>query len=86
MCSMVERTDTAWLTVLEKKGMHQVSGILENYGIHSETDERCSSRVSRWRGKGGNGWTGWETGTCMKLPFGCMRESEAYTDMHLEID
>jgi hypothetical protein len=27
---------------------------------------------------------GWETGTCMKLPFGCMRES--YAGMHLEID
>ena len=26
------------LTVLEKKGLHQVAGILENYGIDSETD------------------------------------------------
>jgi hypothetical protein len=38
MCSMVERTDTGWLTVLEKKGLHQATGILENYGIDSETD------------------------------------------------
>jgi hypothetical protein len=35
---MVERTDTGWLTVLEKKGLHQATGILENYGIDSETD------------------------------------------------
>ena len=27
---------------------------------------------------------GWETGTCMKLPFVYMRET--YTDMPLEID
>jgi hypothetical protein len=32
----------------------------------------------------GNVWTGWETGTFMKLPFACMRES--YAGMHLEID
>jgi hypothetical protein len=37
-CSMVEGTDTGWLTVLEKKGLHQAAGILENYGIDSETD------------------------------------------------
>ena len=37
-CSMVEGTDTGWLTVLEKKGLHQEAGILENYGIDSETD------------------------------------------------
>ena len=30
---MVEGTDTGWVTVLEKKGLHQVAGILENYGI-----------------------------------------------------
>jgi hypothetical protein len=35
---MVERTDTGWLVVLEKKGLHQAAGILENYGIDSETD------------------------------------------------
>ncbi len=35
---MVEGTDTGWLTVLEKKGLHQAAGILENYGIDSETD------------------------------------------------
>jgi hypothetical protein len=29
---MVEGKDTGWLTVLEKKGLHQVGGILENYG------------------------------------------------------
>ena len=34
----VEGTDTGWMTVLEKKGLHQVAGILENYGIDSETD------------------------------------------------
>ena len=37
-CSMVEGTDTGWLAVLEKKGLHQAAGILENYGIDSETD------------------------------------------------
>ncbi len=35
---MVEGTDTGWLEVLEKKGLHQAAGILENYGIDSETD------------------------------------------------
>jgi hypothetical protein len=25
-------TDTGWLAVLEKKGLHQAAGILENYG------------------------------------------------------
>ncbi len=27
-----------WMEVLEKKGLHQVAGILENYGIDCETD------------------------------------------------
>ena len=35
---MVEGTDTGWLAVLEKKGLHQAAGILENYGIDSETN------------------------------------------------
>jgi hypothetical protein len=40
---LVEQTDTGcynlcWLTVLEKKGLHQEAYILENYGIDSETD------------------------------------------------
>ena len=35
---MVEGIDTGWLVVLEKKGLHQAAGILENYGIDSETD------------------------------------------------
>jgi hypothetical protein len=34
----MEGTDTGWMTVLEKKGLHQVAGLLENYGIDSETD------------------------------------------------
>ncbi len=34
----MEGTDTGWMTVLEKKGLHQEAGILENYGIDSETD------------------------------------------------
>ena len=34
----MEGEDTGWLSELEKKGLHQVSGILENYGIDSETD------------------------------------------------
>jgi hypothetical protein len=34
----MEGTDTGWMTVLEKKGMHQAAGLLENYGIDSETD------------------------------------------------
>jgi hypothetical protein len=29
---MVEGTNTGCLTVLEKKGLHQAAGILENYG------------------------------------------------------
>ena len=35
---MVEQRDTGWLTVLDKKGLHQASDILEKYGIDSETD------------------------------------------------
>jgi hypothetical protein len=35
---MVKGEDTGCLVVLEKKGLHQVSEILENYGINSETD------------------------------------------------
>jgi len=34
----MEETDTAWMAVLEKKGLHQAAGLLENYGIDSETD------------------------------------------------
>ena len=29
---------TVWLVVLEKKGLYQVTGILENYWIDRETD------------------------------------------------
>ena len=35
---MMEGKDTGWLSELEKKGLHQATGILENYGIVSETD------------------------------------------------
>ena len=34
----MEGTDTRWMAVMEKKGLHQVAGILENYGIDNETD------------------------------------------------
>ena len=34
----MEGTDTGWMAVLEKKGLHQAAGLLENYGIDSETD------------------------------------------------
>ena len=34
----MEGTDTGWMTVLEKKGMHQEAGLLENNGIDSTTD------------------------------------------------
>jgi len=34
----MEGTDTGWMTVLEKKGLHQAAGFLENYGIDRETD------------------------------------------------
>ena len=34
----MEGEDTGWLSELEKKGLHQAAGILENYGIASETD------------------------------------------------
>ena len=37
--------DTAWLAVLEKKGLHQAAGILESYGIDSETDVSLFDRV-----------------------------------------
>ena len=32
---VVEQTDTGWLVVLEKQGLHQAADILENYGIDS---------------------------------------------------
>jgi hypothetical protein len=35
---MMEGEDTGWLSELEKKGLHQEAGILEYYGIDSETD------------------------------------------------
>jgi hypothetical protein len=35
---MVEGEETGWLTVLEKKGIHQAAEILDNYGMNSETD------------------------------------------------
>jgi hypothetical protein len=34
----MEGTDTGWMAVLEKKGLHQAAGLLENYGIDSEAD------------------------------------------------
>ena len=34
----MEGEDTGWLLEMEKKGLHQETGILENYGIDSETD------------------------------------------------
>ena len=35
---MVEGEDTGLLVVFEKKGLHQVTEILQNYGIDSTTD------------------------------------------------
>ena len=35
---IMEGEDTGWRWSLEKKGLHQVAEILENYGIDSETD------------------------------------------------
>jgi hypothetical protein len=32
----MEGTDTGWMSVLEKKGLHQATGLLENYGIQLE--------------------------------------------------
>ena len=32
------QNNTAWLMVFEKKGLHQETDILENYGIDSESD------------------------------------------------
>ena len=29
-------TDTGWMSVLEKKGLYQAEGLLENYGIQLE--------------------------------------------------
>jgi hypothetical protein len=34
----MEGTDTGWMSVLEKKGLDQAAGLLQNYGIDSETD------------------------------------------------
>ncbi len=34
----MEGEDTGWLSELEKKRLYQAAGILENYGIASETD------------------------------------------------
>jgi hypothetical protein len=44
----MEGTDTGWMTVLEKKGLHQVEGILENYGIDSETDVSLLDQGDLW--------------------------------------
>ncbi len=41
---MVEQKDTGWLPVFDKKRIHQVVDILENYGIDSEMgckDDSC---------------------------------------------
>ncbi len=35
---MVEGEETGCLTVLEKKGLHQTTEILENYGIDSDSE------------------------------------------------
>jgi hypothetical protein len=35
---MVEGEESGWLSELEKKGLHQVTEILENYGMNNETD------------------------------------------------
>ena len=35
---MMEGEDTGWLSEVEKKGLYQPTGIIENYGIASETD------------------------------------------------
>ena len=35
---MVEGEESGCLSELEKKGLHQATEILENYGINSETD------------------------------------------------
>ncbi len=41
----MEGTDTGWMTVFEKKGLHHEAGLLENYGIDSETDMSLLDQV-----------------------------------------
>ena len=41
---MMEGEDTGWIPVIEKKGLHQETEILENYGIDSESDVSVSDR------------------------------------------
>jgi hypothetical protein len=51
---MVEGEETGWMTVIEKKGLHQAAEILDKYGINSETDVSVIDRdhfcklVSGW--------------------------------------
>jgi hypothetical protein len=55
------------------------SWLLEGWSL---TNETCGSTVSR-EGEGEEWSRGLESGTCMKLPCGFMRET--YSDIHLEI-
>ncbi len=34
----MDERDKGWMTEVKKKGLHQETEILENYGIDSETD------------------------------------------------
>ena len=89
---MVEGTDTGWLAVLEKNGLGPEAEILESYGIDSETDLLMLDQddFSKLASRGlnplyeGEEWSrGLESGTCMKLPCGFMRET--YSGIYLEI-
>jgi len=75
------------MVVLEKKGLHQAAGILENYGIDSETDvsllDQGDKCITDYKGVVSSQTDGQEPAG-FKLPFDCMWES--YAGMHLEID
>jgi hypothetical protein len=46
---MVEKRDKGWQPELEKEGMHQVTEILENYGIDSEMDLSVLDQDDYWK-------------------------------------
>ena len=89
----MEEQEDGWLTVLEKNGLGPAAAIFENYGIDSETDllvldpddfSKLAARGLRPLHVKKVKWSrGLESGTCMKLPCGFMRET--YSGIHLEI-
>ena len=72
--SMVEGEDTGCLSELEKKGLHQAGGILENYGITSETDVSLLDQGDRSTGqKGQDHFDRRRRELCKEVPSCCVQ-------------